>query len=154
MAAIRKEVLSSLVLLLLGAGYLAYSITYPVDTLNNPGPAVFPLIAGGVLIILTLSQLIQSLKQSRKQAPSKDSPSSPEDAIKIKPFLLILAFVAYLLTMKWTGFFTANTLFVVISSRLMGARDWGRPVLLAAGVGLFCYLLFVVWLKLSLPRGF
>jgi len=154
MTAIRKEVISSLVLLSLGTGYLAYSLTYPMETLNNPGPGVFPVTAGGGLIILTLSQLIQSLKRAGKQLPSKDSPASSENAIKVKPFFMVLVFAAYLLIMNWTGFFTANFLFIVVSSRLIGAKDWGRPVLLAAGVSLFCYLLFVVWLKLSLPRGF
>ena len=153
MSTLRKEVVSGLFLLLAGIGYLLYSSTYSLDTLNNPGPGVFPLFVGGVLILLIVCQMVKAVKASKKQAFSRDA-RSREKPVETKPLLLILIFAGYLLLMKWIGFFTANSFFVILSSRLIGARDWGRPVLLAAGVGLFCYLLFVVWLKLSLPRGF
>ena len=154
MTAKRKEIVSSLALILLGAGYLAYSAAYSLDTPNNPGPGVFPLIVGGILILLTLSQLIRSLKQVRKQTLSEDPSLPPTRGIRSKPVFLVLVFATYLLVMNWSGFFSSTFLFAVVSSRLIGAKDWGRPVALAAGIGLFCYLLFVVWLKLSMPRGF
>jgi hypothetical protein len=55
--------------------------------------------------------------------------------------------------MQWIGFFVSTFLLVILSSRLMQAKDWGRPIALSAGVSLFCYFLFEVWLKLSFPRG-
>ena len=33
------------------------------------------------------------------------------------------------------------------------AKDWVRPIALSVGVCLFCYFLFVVWIKLSFPKG-
>ena len=35
----------------------------------------------------------------------------------------------------------------------MGAKDWGRPVALSAGINLFCYFLFEVWLEIILSQG-
>jgi hypothetical protein len=35
----------------------------------------------------------------------------------------------------------------------MGAKGWAKPIALSAGVNLFCYFLFVAWIKLSFPRG-
>ena len=61
--------------------------------------------------------------------------------------------VLYILMMKWIGFFVSTFLLVILTSRLMEAKDWGRPIALAAGVCLFCYLLFEVWIKLNFPRG-
>ena len=155
-----KEITSSLVFILLGAGYLAYNTSYSVDTWNNPGSGVFPLIVGGVLILLAVGQLVQTLRKPRKEDDRKISGFSLKSARAFlskrgerKPFILVGVFVIYLLMIQGVGFFISNFIFVVISSRLMGAKDWARPVALALGVCLFCYLLFEVWLKLSLPRG-
>lgn len=155
-----KEITSSLVFILLGVGYLAYNMSYSIDTWNNPGPGIFPLIVGGVLILLAVGQLMQTLRKPGKQDDRKSAgfrfqsvgaflPKSGE----IKPLILVGVLVIYLLLVQGVGFFISNFVFVVVSSRLMGAKDWARPVALALGICLFCYLLFEVWLKLSLPRG-
>jgi len=114
-----------------------------------------------VLVILAFWLLV---KEARKPRPeeTKQRREETEGAIReflqrirdeVKPLLMIAVFVVYLLMVKWVGFFVSNFLFVIISSRLIGARDWGRPIALSAGITLFCYFLFEVWLKLSFPRG-
>ena len=155
-----KEITSSLVFILLGAGYLAYNTSYSIDTWNNPGPGVFPLIVGGVLILLAVCQLVQTLRKPGKQEDRKNVGfslksvrASLSKSGEIKSFILVGVFVIYLLMVRGVGFFISTFFFVVVGSRLMGAKDWARPAALALGVCLFCYLLFEVWLKLSLPRG-
>jgi putative tricarboxylic transport membrane protein len=156
----RKEIASSLLLLLFGAGYLAYNTKYSVDTWNNPGPGVFPLIVGGVFMILASCQLIQTLRKPKKEDDQnsaglniKTVKAFLQESAEAKPLILIMVFILYLLMVTWVGFFISNFMFIMVSSRLMGAKDWGRPFALAVGICLFCYLLFEVWLKLSLPRG-
>ncbi len=160
--AIRKELASSLVLMLSGVVFLLYDIKYPLDQWANPGPGVFPLMVGAVWVILTAWQLVQSFRKT-------GSPGGEEkgrgDIRSVREFLqrnrgetkalfMIAVFITYLLMVKWVGFFISNFLFVITSSRLLGAKDWGRPVALSTGINLFCYFLFEVWLKLSFPRGF
>ena len=156
----RKDITSSLLLLLCGAGYLAYNTRYSMDTWNNPGPAVFPLIVGGIFMILAACRLIQTLRKLEKQDDQegvklsrKSITAYLQESGEAKPLILIAVFILYLLMVTGVGFFTSNLLFVMVSSRLMGARDWGKPLALGVGICLFCYLLFEVWLKLSLPRG-
>jgi putative tricarboxylic transport membrane protein len=159
--AIRKEIASSLVLILFGAGFLLYNIKYPMDTWANPGPGVFPLMVGAVLVILAAWQLVQDVrklkpeetKESHERTGRTVTEFLQRDRGKAKPLLMIATFILYLLMVKWVGFFISNFLFVIISSKLIGARDWGRPIALSTGVNLFCYFLFEVWLKLSFPRG-
>jgi hypothetical protein len=158
---VRKEIASSLVLFLIGAGFLLYDRKYPVDQWANPGPGVFPLMVGAVLVILVAWQLVQDFRKPAPRGAKKDHERGTESITeffrrnrgKTKPLLMIAVFVVYLLMAKWAGFFISNFLFVIISSKLLGARDWGRPIALSAGVNLFCYFLFEVWLKLSFPRG-
>ncbi len=158
---VRKEIASSLVLFLFGAFFLLYDIKYPMDTWANPGPGVFPLMVGAVLVILAAWQLVQEIrkpnpqgaKENREGARKSITASLQRVRGETKPFFMIAVFVVYLLMVKWVGFFISNFLFVIISSKLIGAKGWGRPIALSAGVSLFCYFLFEVWLKLSFPRG-
>lgn len=155
----RKEVAGNLVVILFGAVFLAYTTRYPLDTWESPGPAVFPLILGALLTILGLWQLAAALRKSaRKEHDKHRREGSGMKSLLYnrgegKAFRMIAGFILYLLMMQWIGFFVSTFVFAVITSRLAEAKDWVRPVALSAGLTLFCYLLFEVWLKLSFPRG-
>jgi len=152
-----KEVITSIILALFGISYLIYNSVYPLGTLANPGPAVFPLVVGLLTVILIAWQLFQKGIQLKfKGEKAKREPIRFSEALKKeqKPFLMVVILIIYLVAVSWIGFLTSTFLLVVISSKLMGARDWVRPVGLGFGVMLFCYFLFEVWLKLSLPTGF
>lgn len=157
----RKEIASSLALLLFGATFLVYTTRYPLDDWENPGPAVFPLILGAILLVLAAGQLIRSLLAPKEPGRVGERDSTIRTLEKFlqanrgeaKVFILTAMLVLYILMMKWIGFFVSTFLLVIFSSRLMEAKGWGRPAALAAGVCLFCYLLFEAWIKLSFPRG-
>jgi putative tricarboxylic transport membrane protein len=158
----RKEIASSLVLILFGVVFLLYNVKYPLDTWANPGPGIFPLMVGAVLVVLAAWQLIQDVRKSKQEEAKERNKGTgrsirkllQRDSGEVKPLLMISVFIVYLLMVKWVGFFISNFLFVIISSKIIGARDWGRPIALSGGISLFCYFLFEVWLKLSFPRGF
>jgi len=157
----RKEIASSLVLILFSMTFLVYTTRYPLDDWENPGPAVFPLVLGAVLLALACWQLIRALLAPK--APGETGVKGNlidnlnrflrESSGEAKVIALTVMLVLYLLMMTWIGFFVSTFLLVVLASRLMEAKDWGRPVALAVGVCLFCYFLFVVWIKLSFPTG-
>jgi hypothetical protein len=158
---VRKEIASSLVLILFGVGCLLYNTKYPMDTWANPGPGIFPLIVGGLLVILAAWQLAQAVRKTKPEETKegRGGIGSPIRELlqrnrgEVRPLLMIAVFIVYLLMVKWVGFFVSNFLFVIVASKLIGAKDWGRPIVLSAGISLFCYFLFEVWLKLSFPRG-
>lgn len=158
----RKEMVSSLVLILFSAVFLVYTARYPLDDWENPGPAVFPLLAGGVLLLLACWQLIRAFLIPRPLPEAVET--KKESGASLLRFLrgnrgearvvrLTALLVLYVLLMQWIGFFVCSFLLALLSSRLTEAKDWGKPLLMSAGLTLFCYLLFDVWLKLSLPRG-
>jgi hypothetical protein len=157
----RKEIVSSLVLFFFGVIFLLYDLKYPLDQWANPGPGVFPLFVGAVLVILAAWQLAQEVRKPKPQGRDNDEGTRKSitailqrTSLEAKPLVMIVIFILYLLMVKWVGFFVSNFFFVIISSRLMGAKGWGKPIALSTGVNLFCYLLFVAWIKLSFPRGF
>ena len=50
----RKDIASSLVLILFSLTFLIYTTRYPLDDWESPGPAVFPLLLGAVLLLLAV----------------------------------------------------------------------------------------------------
>jgi putative tricarboxylic transport membrane protein len=157
----RKEIASSLVLILFSLTFLIYTTRYPLDDWESPGPAVFPLLLGGVLLLLAVWQLIRAFLAPRTPDRGGETGSKikafkaflHENRGEAKVIMLTSLLVLYILMMQWIGFFVSTFLLVIFSSRLMEAKGWIRPVLLSAGVGLFCCFLFEVWLMLSFPRG-
>jgi hypothetical protein len=156
----RKEIVSSLVLILFSLTFLMYTTRYPLDNWESPGPAVFPLLAGAVLLLLAAWQMIRALLAPK--TPDSKGQKGEVKALKAffhenqgeaKVLILISLLVLYIPMMQWIGFFVSTFLLMIFSSRLMEARGWIRPIVLSVGVGLFCYSLFEVWLKLSFPRG-
>jgi putative tricarboxylic transport membrane protein len=157
----RKEMAGSIVLILFSMTFLIYTTRYPLETWESPGPAVFPLILGGVLLILASWQLLRAFLAPKPAVPAREKGSNirafekflHDNTGETKVLTLTAMLILYILMMQWIGFFVSTFLLVVFTSRLMEAKDWGRPIVLSAGVGLFCYLLFEVWIKLSFPRG-
>lgn len=157
----RKEIVSSLVLILFGLTFLMYTTRYPLDNWESPGPAVFPLLSGGVLLLLAAWQLIRAFLDPKTTDREREKGSKfkawkvflHENQGEAKVLILTSLLILYILMMQWIGFFISTFLLMILSSRLMEAKGWIRPIVLSMAVGLFCYFLFEVWLKLSFPRG-
>jgi putative tricarboxylic transport membrane protein len=157
----RKEIASSLALILFSMTFLVYTTRYPLDDWESPGPAVFPLILGGVLLILSLWQMIRAWLAPKIPGNASEKGSKlaalqkflHDNRGETNVLTLTAMLVFYILAMQWIGFFVSTFLLVIFSSRLMEAKDWGTPIALSAGVCLFCWLLFEVWIKLNFPRG-
>ena len=147
--AVRKEIESSVVVLLAGVVFLLYNLKYSLGSWANPGPGVFPLMVGVVWVGLATWHLVGALR--KHSAPAGEI--LQENRGKTKALYVIGTLVFYLLIVKWAGFYVTTFLFVVVCSRLAGAREWVRPLALSIGINLFCYLLFGMWLKLSFPKG-
>lgn len=152
-----RSFIASLAFVVLGAGFLLYNTKYPLDTWESPGAGVFPLITGIGLVITAAWQLGRDLLGRGKETAA-DTAGEDEDLSgttgERKVIYMIAVFCLYLICLPWIGFYTSNTFFIAATSRLLGARDWAKPLILALGVNLFCYYLFETWLKLSFPRGF
>jgi putative tricarboxylic transport membrane protein len=145
----RKEMTSSIVVLLVGVVFLLYNLKYSLGQWANPGPGVFPLMVGAVWVGLAAWHLVSVFRRHK----ALEGEILQENKRTTKVLFMIAALVVYLLVVKTLGFFLTTFLFVIVCSRLAGARDWGRPVAFSIGLNLFCYLLFGMWLKLSFPKG-
>jgi putative tricarboxylic transport membrane protein len=158
---LHKDALSNAVLLVIGGGYLWYDSRYSLDTLANPGPGIFPLVVGLLLVTLAAIQLARSGRRLLLTRPTA-KPGSPaacppevsgQTHTERIPWLMVGILVLYLMVVSRIGFLTSTFVLVIICSKLMGTSGWKRPVLLAAGLIVACHFLFSVWLKVPLPTG-
>jgi len=155
------QIIGFLVLIVFGVGYLGLNTRYGLGSLTDPGPGIFPLVAGLFVVVLSSWKVFQSLRPAKRGRANPEEPAKVQDKEEtgeVKPsekrvILMILAIGVYILGVSHVGFLTSTFFLILFASRLSGARDWLRPVLFSLGILLVCYLLFEVWLKLALPRG-
>ena len=137
---------------ILGFLFSIWSVNYPLWSLNQPGPGLFPLILGLLLIFFSLILL---LGQAKNFFPNKQkSPpfSIPGGWKKVAYTFLILLLATFLF--EKIGYLL--TFFLLMISLMLKEKLQSRKIILL--IALFStfgvYLIFVLLLKQDLPRGF
>ena len=109
-------------------------------------PYLFPLIISFFLLILSISIIMQGLKdESEKKEKSK---------IDIKSLLIFgLVCILYLLIFNFLGFVLSTIILLVLLMMLLGERRWWFILLVSVISSLIIYLLFAKYLSVMLPKG-
>jgi putative tricarboxylic transport membrane protein len=144
-AGARRDRWSAAGLAVLAAAYLVANLRYSLDTLAAPGPGVFPLAAGVALLVLAGWQVIVPARGPDRAAEVASRPRNP---------LLMTGLLGlYAASLGVLVFLPSSFVLVLLAARLMGAPGWMRPAMLALGVTIATWLVFVVWLGVPLPAG-
>ena len=109
-------------------------------------PYLFPLIISFFLLILSISIIMQGLKdESEKKEKSK---------IDIRSLLIFgLVCILYLLVFNFLGFVLSTIILLVLLMMLLGERRWWFILLVSVISSLIIYLLFAKYLSVMLPKG-
>ena len=126
-----------------GLFFIAWALThYQMGTAVRMGPGYFPVMLGGLLVVLGLATLLTAL--------AMDGPPVPQ--FQFRPLLLIsLGCVAYGYLMKPLGLILATVALVFISA--LGGHEfkWKEVLILSVILVLFSVLVFVKGLTLPFP---
>ncbi|MCL4182197.1 MAG: tripartite tricarboxylate transporter TctB family protein [Burkholderiaceae bacterium] len=141
-------ILSSGVLLLLGAAIAWYAPTFDLGTLETPGPGFMPFLAGLIICAAALVGIVEALRSGCAEA---GSPWHDEGLGK-HAFLLGLVCVQAAL-LERIGFLACAFLLVFASMRVVGKESWRSSALWAVLLSAGSYVVFVMWLNVDLPRG-
>jgi putative tricarboxylic transport membrane protein len=144
-AGARRDRWSAAGLAVLAAAYLVANLRYSLDTLAAPGPGVFPLAAGVALLVLAGWQVVVPARGPDRAAEVASRPRNP--------LLMIGLLGLYAASLGVLGFLPSSFVLVLLAARLMGAPGWMRPAMLALGITIATWLVFVVWLGVPLPAG-
>jgi hypothetical protein len=139
-----KDFLTGLIYVSLGGGAILVAVfsDLKIGTALRMGPAYFPLVLSFILIGIGLISLIRSLIQ----------PGTPIGTFALKGLALVVVptFVFGLLA-RGAGLIVALPLLVVASAWAGHQFRWGPALALAAGLTVFCTVVFLKGLGVPIP---
>ncbi|HHY59001.1 MAG TPA: tripartite tricarboxylate transporter TctB family protein [Clostridia bacterium] len=141
---VKPDMIFLLLLMLISVPLYMQSRQFPM------GADVFPKLLLVVILILSVYEFVRLLgskEQDQEQAARKGWQE------KYNPVVVFAFCVIYAVCIKIIGFFTSTVVFVAATMWYLGVREIKTYVISIAGIGLFIYLLFVMQLKVPLPKG-
>ena len=145
----RRNILAALLLLSLGTGYGVMTAALPDRGLpHTPGPAFFPWLIAGGLIVLASALLLHGLAMMREGS----GPAPPAGAGR-KGSLALAWFLGYLAALPYAGFLAASVPFFAGLMLLYGGRSKVFVPLAAIAVPVAVFCLFRYGFHIPLPRG-
>jgi putative tricarboxylic transport membrane protein len=125
-----------------GAAFVLIAQDYGMGTAFRMGPAYFPTVLGGILFLIGLISLARSFLQ----------PGTPISAFTIKGLVTVVgSTLVFGFIVRGAGLAVALPILVLMTGYASIDFRWGRMIALAAGITVFCVLVFVKGLGVPLP---
>jgi putative tricarboxylic transport membrane protein len=142
-----------------------------LGSLSDPGPGMFPFLAGAALCVLSIIEcwnisrayrngahmLAQTVGEGAPGARSASAETVEPLFVNrlgaLKAAAIIVALLTYALTMEHLGFILSTTLFIAFLLWLVERQRWYVIVFGSVVSSLTTYLVFKVWLDTALPVG-
>jgi Tripartite tricarboxylate transporter TctB family len=138
-----KDFWSGLMFIGFGGFFMVWAVAhYQMGSAVRMGPAYFPAVLGGLLVLLGLVIVAQSLLVEGPRVP----------AFHFRPLFMVLsACIAYGYLMKPLGLLVATAVMVYVSA--LGGHEfrWKEVTLLYVALVVFSVLVFVKGLTLPFP---
>ena len=147
----RYDQLMGLVLFSLGVGMTIEAIHLKLGQLARPGPGFMAFLIG---VSVGLSGLILTLLATLKGKETNERIWAGQNWRNLAA--IVLALLSYVVLFEYLGFLLITFLFIFFLCKLTSKepRKWSGAIVFSVIVVLFCYLIFCLWLKISLPKGF
>jgi len=137
-----KDFWTGLIYIFFGSSAMFIAREYGMGTALKMGPAYFPTILGGVLVGIGVISVIRSFIV----------PGAPISAFAFKGLTLVSAsVVVFGLIVRGAGLAIALPLLVIISAYASAKFRWRPTLIMAAGLTIFCVLVFLKGLGIPLP---
>ncbi len=148
----KSEASGGFLVFLFGAATAYLSLQMPIGNFRAAGPGLFPLCLGALLMILSSILVMKNLIGGRVKERTETRPvMAAASAIRVTSFMA--AVILAILLLQPLGYPLSSFLLLIFLLGILGVRPWYRNVLLAFSAAFVCYLLFVQWLKIPLPKG-
>ena len=141
----KKRDNSALVLMALGVFVVFETRKMEIGNFGNPGPGLFPLLLGIMLLIFSIALLFQSKVKEDKYATERILMGNVYSVLGV-----LLFFVFGLMLF---GYSITTFLMFVFLFKLIGDKNWIFSIVWATIITGFSYLVFVRWLLVLFPKG-
>jgi putative tricarboxylic transport membrane protein len=155
----KKDLVSSIVFLVLAGILFLYSGTYPQKASGSVvlNPGFYPQMLSIILAMLSIILFVSSLKKGKDHDQKKEEDGIWATKKSIILFVLTLGtLLLFPLIMNFLGFATSVFffLFVVITALTNNAKSKILPILaVAIGLTALMYFVFKVFLRIPFPTG-
>ena len=139
------DILAGLIFVAFGLAFAITSLSYEMGTPLRMGPGYFPLVLGGILVLLGL--LIMGKGFIPGSGAEERLGSVPWRAL----FLIVLAVLFFGLTVRGLGLVPATAVTALLTALASYRTGILAAVGIAAGLTVLCVLIFVLALQLRLP---
>jgi len=137
-----KDFWTGLLYIFFGASAIIIARDYNMGTAVRMGPAYFPTILGAILGVIGAISVIRSFI----------TPGTPIGAFGFNGLaLVIVSVVLFGFIVRDAGLVVALPLLVIISAYASARFRWRTTLIMAAGLTIFCGLVFVKGLGIPLP---
>ncbi len=137
-----KDFWTGVIFLVTGMAAMLLARDYPIGTTTKMGPGYFPMVLGGLLVLVGAMTLLRGLARS---GPAPGRLAWREILLVLAPTLLFGALL------RGAGLVAAILVLVLASAYASRRFHLGVAVLLGAGMAAFCVLVFVKALGLPIP---
>jgi len=134
--------------LLLSVLYLIGAIGYPRGTMDQPGPGIYTLFVGSLLIIASIGSIVTDLLK-----PAQDKLVLPKGRGLGRVLIVTGASVTYVLLLPYAGHLLSAIMLVFFVLHTMGLTSWPMKIGFTIAIALGSYYLFDILLMVPLPRG-
>ena len=137
-----KDFWTGLVYVLIGSAAFYLSRDYGMGTAVKMGPAYFPTVLSGLLILIGSISILRSFVKD----------GSPIGTVAVKGLALVtLSIVLFGVLARTAGMAIALPVMILVGAYGSTRFKWRYAIPLAIGITLFCILIFRVGLGVPLP---
>jgi hypothetical protein len=122
-----------------------------IGELRRPGAGFFPFYLALVISLLSVALIRQSLRRGTTGRLSPQSTTQAPHIGKVVMTLLALAF--YVFALEWLGYILATFALMLFLFKAVDPLPWAAAIGGSLSTSLLSYVLFKVWLQVSLPAG-
>ena len=133
-----------------GLAYIVEALSYPRGTMAQPGPGLYPLLLGALIL---LSSLGTGLELLFRRFEKEEAAIWPRGASGRRLLFVLAASLAYGLLLPYLGHPFIATLVTLVVLQVMGVRSWPLKITIALLIGIGSYYLFGKLLAIPLPMG-
>ena len=154
----------SVFFILLGSAVIFYSRNLKAAE-EGFGAGTWPTFLGGILILLSVYLLWQSLTAKKMDAHPESAEKEPSETdVEKEPiqfaskgmkrvYLVCAVLIAFTVILQWVGFYLACVFMLPLVMLVMGEKRPLALLLITGGVILAVYLIFGLVLHTPLPQG-
>jgi hypothetical protein len=137
-----RDFWTGLIYIFFGSSAILIARDYGMGTAIKMGPAYFPTILGGLLLLIGVISVIRSFIVA----------GIPIGAFAFKGLAMVtVSVVAFGFVVRGLGLAIALPLLIIISARGSTRFRWRPTLLMAAGMTIFCVFVFLKGLGIPLP---